>query len=629
MISGIKKYFQYRFTEIDSWQQGRDVEHEIAIFDRVWLRALVAIVMILVICYIYEVVTPPKSITLTVNENPEVYQKHAEARVYFSSAQTPSELKSDISKKTIQLPYGTLSKLPGYQKNGIWYEFHLSIPEDKFILGDTAVLVPLLWGKSKVFVNGKLYGYGKDYQPLIGISERNIDIQIRGDTTNSAIDSPIASTYPVLVGPIENLTNLVNTMKAQAMTEAFSPYSYIVAFLLFAGIFVSYGRRPELFSFLLFLFTSAIYGRALALNGENKIFLFNREFQQWGLVVLDFLTNAGLLLFSYLFFRVPRHLVVKRVLTRLYTIFAIGASSTFLLHTWNIGPSSFRQIGHLIWGVFFFIVQMEFCLPQLSHLLFKIDAPKLRKTTGVFVVAAIVSVAFFNIMDAFNLLSAVTTQYRNGFLVYLVLAVFVGMEAGRSERLKRKLTAMVSKEAKQGLEFEKAHVSNKGFVVLIDAVGFSANRETFEDVNEMRKSAENIFGAFTRAIIGFQASGLSLLNTTGDGLYLSLTGEPSKELFDTATAIATRIIHSAKDTSLRVAIGYGEYTVFIMENSDFHREFCLGGVLNDLSRIIGGNSVRILISDETKKFLGNKKIDIKDKHGHTHQFTEIDPKVAA
>jgi hypothetical protein len=271
-------------------------------------------------------------------------------------------------------------------------------------------------------------------------------------------------------------------------------------------------------------------------------------------------------------------------------------------------------------------MQLWFFTPEVWHLITKSHAPILRKASAAFVFSTITLVYALNIFDYYGLFSVITTQQRNGYLLYIILSMFVAFKAAQAEGQKRKMSKLLSDEAKRGVEQGIGEISGQGFVILVDAIGFTADRQAFENLPEMRKFAEDIFGSVARSISDLKHSEISLLSTTGDGLYFSLKGPPSKEGLDSAVSVAKKIVQTRLNTALkmRVAIGYGAYTVFLFQEGSFQKEVVFGSVLNDLSRVIGGDGIRVLINEQLKpiNFSGPVRT-AHDKHGHAHDFCEL------
>lgn len=625
MRKALKNFLSKRFREIEARHRFRDIERDTAVFDKLGLILIVLFGVAASTWSIYQSVTPPNDVAKLIESSPSAYLKFENAKLAFSETNNPEHL-AGVTKHEIRLPFRNAARLSGYIKNGIWYEFEIAIPEDKFSLADTAILIPLVWGNSKVYVDGKLYGYGENYRPLIGIDKKNVRIQIRADLSKSAVDTPILATYPVVAGANADLRRIVSTIEEQATALKISQYPFLAALAFIGAFYLAYRRRPELFVFLGFLAASFSYSVLSSKNDSNILVFSTRDQQQAALLLSDFLLNSFLLIFSRLFFREPFRTAVSNILMPLFSILVICAAATFTATQLGAGPTSFRQLGHIVFCGLFFIAQFMFLFPETLHVLQHSKAPKLRKVTAATVSAAILAVYLLNIFDYYGLLSSVTTQYRNSILIYLVLSMFVAFEAARSEGHKRRLAKLISDEAKVGIELDRNEIYSGGFVILVDAIGFTADRGAFDDAEKIRRFSKEIFSPVAESIQRLNAKNFSLLNSTGDGLYFSLRGSASYENFALALSVGLEIIRCSKENSLplRVAFGYGNYTVFLFQSGAFQKELVIGGVLNDLNRVIGGDSLRILVSKELEHFLRDLPVEqVIDKQGHSHQFCQI------
>lgn len=621
----LRRYLVRRFEEIESRNESRDVEADTSVFDRISLVFVVFILVGFASFTIYKSITPPKSVVNTINENPSRFLQYPNGSIFFSEALTPKQATSAV-RFPISLPYRSAQTLKGYIKNGIWYEFRIYIPKNRFNLGETAILVPLVWGKSQVFLNGKLHSYGDNHWPLLGIEQPEVTIHIRANLDGTAFSNPILATFPIIAGPSKDLREIISTVNKQIATEQISQFPFLAALALMGAFYLAYRRRPELFVFIGFLGVSYIYANVSASNANNTLLFWNRDVQQIVLLLLDFVQNSILLVFSFLFFRFSFQETVRKTKFPLFSILIIGVTLTYTSNKLGVGTTALRQIGHIAISILFFATQAILFVPETWHLAFRSSAPKLRRYTAIFVIGAILLVYALNVSDYFGLLTMITTQYRNSFLIYMVLSMFVAFEAARSEGHKRILAKLISTEAKVGIEQDRTEVSGEGFVILVDAIGFTADRTAFMSQDEMRRYAVEIFQPIAKSVSRIRSNGISLLNSTGDGLYFVLKGPASKENFECAQLVANEIISSSATSSLklRVAIGYGQYTVFLFRYGTFQKEVVFGNVLNDLSRIIGGQGVRLLIYEQTHSFKTAGAINqVTDKHGHKHSFCEL------
>lgn len=618
----LQKYCRHRIEAIELRDRNRDVERDTAVFDHLSLIAIVFVGVALATWAIYEKITPPPSVVETINSNPEKFIQYRIGKMFFSPAANPSAAEG-ARRFTIELPFRNASGLPGYRKDGIWYEFPISIPPHKFQYGETAVLVPVVWGKSRIFVDRKLHDYGTNHWAIIGISKPNVLLSIKADLSRHPFSTPILATFPILVGPESELRQVLNTIQEQYSTGQFAQYPFLIAITFMGAFYLAYRRRPELFSFLVIMMLSFLYSFLDTSYSSNNSFLGNRDFERLILVTVEFLINSSVFVFSLLFFRVPFNETIKIIKFPIFAIALITLSGSYTLSHLSGGTIGQRQAAHLVSNLAFLLAQIWVCIPELYYLVKKSAAPKLRKASAFFIVCSILAVYSLNLIDYLGLLSTVTTQYRNGYLLYMVLSMFVAFEAARSEGQKRTMAKMMSSEAKFAVEHGKNEVNGKGFVVLVDAIGFTTHERAFENCAEMRIFASQIFEPIAQAIEKINRTEISLLNTTGDGLYFAIKGPPTPRNLNLALTVANEIVILTEKSkiALRVALGYGSYSVFVLDKAGLQREVVFGRVLNNLSRIIGGNEIRILLNPEIKQLISNVNPKyLRDKHGFEHEY---------
>lgn len=623
--------FKKSFAKLDSEFEQRTADNSASHFSRRFYVLLACALVCASVFLLSALLTPPEDIALTINRRVDLFQKVAKGRILFNEARDPEHI-SAAKGHEITLPFRNISELTGFRKDAIWYHFKFELPQEKFRPATFAVLVPKIWGNSEVYLGNQLVDFGKDIRPIIPLTSPSMSLFIRADLGGSERAVPISATYPLVVAEINELRRLANDIDLQIQPYYRSLALYMLTVVIFGMLFVAYPRKPELLAFIVFLSCSLVFSAYSGLFEKNVVAFGSWHAQQVIGLIFDFIVNLSLLGFSILFLRShPRATTITVANVALITLMLGPALTWFVFR--NSDAIYYRKVGHLVLNSMFLGFQLFYIGPRLAHLWSNANAPFARKATCSLVIAAILLVYIANIRDFLFLTEAMVTQYRNALLLNLFLSITVAFEISRAEINQAIFGSMLPKEVREGINIKKSTVDRRGFIILLDAMGYAAQRDKFSASLERALFVEELAEQMLRPIADMNLSNVSILNSTGDGIYCAVRGELNKGTFETALDISTKIANqtltrSGTEIKFRAAFGYGEYTVRMIEVGHLRKEFTAGNVLNDLSRIIGNSkevgSVRLLWNEDLSHVAGSHELDsVIDKHGFTHYFVEI------
>lgn len=574
-------------------------------------------------------IAPPKNIGLELEKNSGGFLLFKEGRLIFDKSQTPP--LSEAGSINISLPFRNAHSQPGYVKDGIWYEFIVNVPESSFRMDSTGVLLPMVWGQSRIFLNGRLHDFGFNHVPIVALQQGRNTIQVRANIEGTNRTNPISATFPLIVGDVDSLRALKAKIDSgyEINYRALSVYS--LAILLFGMLFIAFPRKPELFAFLVFLFFSLLNSAVVTVNETNSFPVMALAAQQAILIFCDYVTNFAALLFSLYFLRAhPKSVqsTAKNVL--LGTIFLCPPVALFLYRA--LDAPHLIQIGHLVINFSFLIAQAMYVWPRFYFSMREVSIPVFRKTACTVVVGTILTFYFINITDYFVVFTGITSLQSNGLILNIALAITVAFEVSRAEKNQKLLGSMLPREVRESLHLAERKANQRGFVVLVDAIGYSADRNRFDDASERNAYIERLAKKMLKPLNEIVFKDFSILNCTGDGIYCAIRGEASEATLSSAVRFAvavTEVLPDEQDIQFRAAIGYGTYSVSIIEAGQVRKEFVAGNVLNDLSRVIGNSKgrhqVRILASKAIAHLVDDQGADaVIDKHGFEHRFVELE-----
>lgn len=572
---------------------------------------------------------PPTSIGIELEKNPGNLLLFREGSLTFSDSPTIPE--PPLPKIPIRLPFREAHKLNGYIRDGIWYEFRIDVPDVAFKKERTGVLVPMVWGQGKVFLNGKLIDFGFNHVPILALPQRSNLLQIRANIEGSNRTNPISATFPLVVGDIDQIRALKKKIDSRYEINFRALSIYSLAILLFGMLFIAFPRKPELFSYIVFLFFSLLNSSLVTINETNSFPAMPQVIQLSVLLFFDYATNLSVLVFSLYFLRAHPDKIRANSKSLIVTTAFLGPPLTYFLYGAFRAPHLF-QVGHLVTNFSFFIAQAVFVWPRLVFSVRKNSVPAFRKTACMVVVATILVFHVINILDYFTVFTGITSLQSNGLILNIALAITVAFEVSRAEKNQKILGSMLPKEVRETLHLSEKKVSQKGFVVLVDAIGYSADRNRFDDENERSLYIEKLAQKMLKPLNDLAFKDFSILSCTGDGIYCSIRGEASEETLNSAVRFAQEVTNddlAEGNIQFRAAIGYGFYGVSVIESGQVRKEFVAGNILNDLSRVIGNSKgqhqIRILITKNTKHLLDDSGAGVViDKHGFEHRYVELE-----
>lgn len=574
-------------------------------------------------------ISPPKNIGLELEKKSDGLLLFRDGKLIFDQAQNPPAAGHD--SLAISLPFRNAHTQPGYIKDGIWYEFPVKIPAAAFKEGSTGVLLPMVWGQGKVFLNGQLHDFGVNHVPILALPKRDNVIHVRANIEGTNRTNPISATFPLVVGDVNSIRALKAKIDSGYEINYRALAVYSLAILLFGMLFIAFPRKPELFAFLVFLFCSLIYSALVTVNETNAFPVMAIALQQAVLVFFDYATNFSALLFSLYFLRAhPKSVqsAAKNVL--LYTVILCPPTALFLYRALN--APHLIQVGHLVTNFSFLLSQAAYVWPRYYFSMRERSIPVFRKTACTIVVGTILAFYLVNIIDYFVIFTGITSLQSNGLILNIALAITVAFEVSRAEKNQKILGSMLPREVRETLHLAERKANQRGFVVLVDAIGYSANRNRFDDASERNAYIERLAKKMLKPLNEFAFKDFSILNCTGDGIYCAIRGEANESTLRSAIRFAvavTEVLPDEQDIQFRAAIGYGTYSVSIIEAGQVRKEFVAGNVLNDLSRVIGNSKgrhqVRILASKAISHLVDDQGADaVIDKHGFEHRFVELE-----
>lgn len=591
----------------------------------------VVAVVSLSILTIIALVTPPKSIVGKIQAKPETYYQFRDGMIWFGSRVGNQESK--VTEFPVSLPFREIAKLEGYDPRNIHYRFLVDIPQSSFSPKSMGLLIPKIWGKSVVKVNGVVSDFGENiFTVLPLLSHKNI-VEIEVDVSNSIFKSPISATFPLVVAKKEKLHDLVAIVDEQVQTSSRAIALYSLAIVLFGMLFIAYPKKPELLAFVSLLGCTLLNTLVVEqLEKKNILFMGGWAEQQSVILLLDLAVNSATLAFSLFFLRAHPKTVFLNLKNSVLISGTIGLSFSYFLFK-AVNATHFPQVSHVVLNGLYFLFLVSSCGPRLIYLSTQKSVPVARKLAALFIVGSIGAVYCINIADYFKLISTLTNIYSNGLILNLTLSVIVAYEISRAEVNQQILGSLLPKEVRESLQFNLRGSDKSGFILLVDAVGYAANRSRFEDVDIRSSYIEALAQKILRPVHELGIIDFSILNCTGDGLYCAIRGEPTTENYSRVLGLAEKITASSSDEKIlfRAAIGYGNYGVRIIEYGNIRKEFVAGNVLNDLSRIIGSDkgktSIRVLMDQSIQSLVGVAPSgSVLDKHGFRHEYFEIEEK---
>ncbi len=601
-------------------------------FDRRKYTALVVVFVVLAIVEVFQLVTPPEDIAKIFERSSTEFELIKNGYIYFSRSESPPHIPKD-DKFAIKLPARDVTSLANFDAHGTWYEFRVLVPEKFRNSNGLGLLIPKIWGDSKIYVDDTLVDFGRDIRLILAIVSPDFRLKIRVNSTSNAIKAPITATYPLVIGDIGTLRSLSKSVDDQYQTSYRAMAVYGLAIMLFGMLFVAYPKKPELLAFIFFLIFSFSNVFIQTFQDTNRLLFWKNLSPIYVGIPSDLLTNLSLLCFSLFFFRAhPKKVWGALINGTLFAIF-IGIPASYFFFT-ALSVANFRPVAHSVLNCIFLTLQIWYLTPRTIHLFSTKEVPNARKIAAGIVASTILSLYAVNILDYFNLISTVTTLPRNNLLLHITLAIVVAYEVSRAEMNQLIFGSMLPKEVKEGVHLNKTSVNEKGFVILVDALDYSSNRARFDDSDLRASYIDKLAQSMLKPLSELGISNFSILNCTGDGIYCAVRGEPNREnflkSFEFVTAINSLVLTSAneKQIKFRSAIGYGHYGVKIIEVGKLRKDFVAGNILNDLSRIIGSKpgetSVRVLFSEHVHAlFPYAETCEIIDKHGFSHRYFEL------
>lgn len=590
---------------------------------------LVAIYLFAALSGISTLVWPPKNLGKQLAENSGNFRLFRDGFIFFSDAKTPPA--EGVIKHKISLPFRDAPNLHGYKKDGFWYEFSIQIPAYQFNPGQTGLMIPLVWGQSEVFIDGELFDFGNNNVPILPLRNAKNLLQIRANIEGSNRMNPISATFPLIVGNINELRSLKKKLDSEYEVNFRALTIYSLAILLFGMLFLAFPRKPELLAFITFLSASFLNSILITLNAMNAFPIKSEAVQQTLLVGGDYLANLFLFVFSLYFLRShPRS--VKTIVINVITATLILAPPIAHFFSKAFSANSIVQVALLVVNASFLIAQIAFVCPRLVFSFRERTVPRFRKVACGIVSMAILAFYTANILDYFFIFSGITTLHGNGLILNIALVITVAFEVSRAEKNQKLLSSILPKEVKETLHLERRAVNQQGFVVLVDAVGYAADRNRFDDAVIRNAYIERLAKKMLKPLDTLSIRDFSILSCTGDGIYCAIRGEPNCATLESAIRLAVSVTTNSpeeSDIQFRAAIGYGSYSVSVIEAGNVRKEFVAGNVLNDLSRVIGNSTgshqVRILVSERIRHLVSDlDAATVVDKHGFVHRFVDLE-----
>lgn len=630
-MNSLRALMQSSFRKLDEESNRRRESGEIDKYNRPRVLVVIGLALGFVVYGLVQSLTPPQSIVPTLKNNPQDYFLVRDGEVFFGK---------DPARHPITLPFRKLDQLPGYDPNAIWYEFKFAIPRDRFRDGETALLIPKVWGRSVVYLDGRKIDFGKDVWPLVPLQHQAGLLQISVKADQFLVG--LRATYPLIVGDIEKLRELRRTVDDQLVSTLKVQSSQLVIAALFILLFLMMPSKPELLTFVLYFVVSAGFSEIHIGNYQNsnrfdlsRITLLSIQ------LGLDLLRSIILFRFVLEFFRIDR----KRLNYLFRESIAYGAiiipGIWFLLSTISPGLDKFvtfnilHQAYFLAWAASISIWMCAYLALHVRHYG--------RAFVGSIIAIGIVYTFSANVRDYWFVFDKVTGEMRNHLFMYFLMASVISLEYARTERDKRELAKNLPRE--QRLKFlrrTEKHVSgHRGFVLLVDGVGFSENQnamsleEQGKFTDGINRHLMNVFGTL---------AGTSILNGTGDGYYFAWEGPLTESRLSEIESRVEALFSSQPDLGdlgvgklagskvrFRCALGFGDYSVGQSSARGLQRDFATGTLLTELARIIGGGTneqtFRLLASTELKelgRFAGQSESYVDGKWNR--RFAYIEPR---
>ena len=630
-LSLVRSGLAKSFVTVDAESNERMRKGEIDKYNKPKVVFVVAISFCFVVYGIIQVLTPPEDIAITIRENSAEFISFSDGAVSFTDARFPFQV--DPVFYPIQLPDRNLQRFKEFTLKSLWYEFKVAVPKDRFIEGQTGLLVPKIWGWSEVYVNGQKVDFGKDIRPIIGMKgpALSVLVHVRGD---NPFKFGIRATYPLVVGDISKLREIAAAVDQQVGLVQRVLVSQLIIAALFIVLFVMLPSKPELLTFVLFFSVSLAYGYVLNFKTNNQLHFFpNFEAQMITLLALDFARAFLLFRFVMEFFRMNAFRV--RRLSRdsiLIGIFVVP-SAWYLLRSITVQSEGWglwgvvQQSYFMIWTV---IPAGWVCSYLILHLRYW---P--RATVGLTVLGAATYTFTTTIYDYWLVNEKITGEFRNHLVTYFIMAGVIALEFARTERDKKELAGNLPREQREKFlkRIGSKNAAHTGFVLLVDGVGFSDLQEKISTSQQgllTEKINQHLMGIFGRL------EGASILNGTGDGFYFAWEGRFSLETLNRLIDLVTELFEAplslgdGNEMRFRCALGFGSYFVGMSSGGGLKRDYSAGVLLTQLARIIGSESseqrLRALYADEFLSFAKDadaRLVSIEGKRGAIFSFYEF------
>lgn len=626
--SSISGFFRNSFELLDRDADERRRNNEVNKYNRPAVIGVIACALLAVLYGAKESLTPPPSIVPELLENPSTYFLVSEGTVSFSETGI---------KHPIRLPERGLNKIHGFDPKNIWYEFRMEIPAERFVPNRTGLMIPKIWGRSEVYVNGHKSDFGKDIWPILALKDPRNTVRVHVAAENE-FKFGIRATYPLVVADIDRLRVLAARVEAQFLLPLRVLVAQLVVGALFIALFLVLPAKPELLTFVAFTLTNVLYGYFQFARDKNEIVLFGSWFgQEWAVLCLDSLRSYLLFRFGLEFFRLTRNRIRQISKTALITGLAFVPSLWFFFS--RVSPNSDPwTLVHVLQQAFFFVCTMIVSVWVCGYLFFHLRHHS-RAALGLIVFAGLAYTFGSNIRDFWLVQEKITGEFRNHLLTYFVMAGIIAIEYARTEREKHQLARNLPREQREKFYRKVGNLkpSHEGFVLLVDGVGFSSLQERV--ALEEQGSASDRLNSFLLSRAG-TIEGASVLNGTGDGFYFAWEAPYSEDRFLEIARMASRLSSEklsfdlgseAWELRFRCALGYGTYFVGVSESAGLARDFSAGKLLTDLARVIGSASgsmgIRILAEGELGAKLVESLVPIQSlegKHGARFKYGQLD-----
>ncbi|MCM2279354.1 MAG: hypothetical protein NDJ89_14865 [Oligoflexia bacterium] len=631
MVAAFAKRLKNSYRLLDRDARERRERDEANKYNRRAVLGLCALILAAVLYGVLRLLSPPEDLGPYVRALPVEFTLIEGGHVLFDPATRPSELGSG-EKLPIRLPERNLQRLPGFARDRIWYEFGITIPEPRFreLHGRAGLLIPRIWGHSEVYIDGQLIDYGKDLRPILALPARAARVQIRLGADES-VKFGIRATYPLVAGEIDRLRELSRSVDEQMALPAKIQLAQLIIIALFGVLFLTLPGKPELWTFMLFFVANFAYGHLYRGTLENRL-LFGSAFEQslWT-AGADFLRSLLLFRFVLEFFRLSKARAAK--LFWPVTLGALLALPALWLVLRRVSGADPWVLTHVALQAYFMIATLGAALWSWSYLALHLRSPA-RAAMGFVVLAGIAYTFGANLLDFWSSTERLTGEYRNHLLTYFVMAGIVAIEFARTEKDKTELAHNLSREQREKFlrRLGNDHGAHHGFVLLVDAIGFSGAQERIAPEDQGRFS-----DLVNRRLLAVAARlpRASVLNGTGDGFYFAWETPFSGDALSQALSVARDVLQAEVALGevklrFRCALGYGSYYVGMTKAGSLARDYAAGRLLTQLARIIGSrereSNLRVLsegAAGESLMKLGSSVSFLEGKHGMRYGFIEI------